>query len=767
MKTSLALLSLVLSCLQIATSQAGDRIATSPLDALPDDPAAAMVSGIEKFLQHKTEQAQLRRDQYWQQLEQLPANRKFLVERLGLEDQRHTIEDDLIFESPAMGTCSDFDVFRVRWPVLSHPAPQTAQTASLWAEGLFLGRPTFRQAPLLIFLPDADETPERFLTTRDSSDAQQALLARLATQMNVLIMATTSRAMHQHGNATLSRREYLHRSAFELGRTLTGYEIQSIQAAMDRFPDSRHVVVCGQGEGAMVALYAGAIDKRIDLTMVGGYFAARDGVWREPLSRQVFGVLSRFSDAHIALLTVPRALTSFAAGPYRLELPGEGGAPARWQSPSEETTRQEFEKFRQLATRLYPAHDRAQCLADKTFGELGSHIATEVQLQLPADTPEIQWRLDEQTSQAFANRRSQRLFATIDAYNQALLAESDHERAKFMNLGHSRTATDTETNQLDTSSVHAYTTSIEPFREQFREQTIGWYSDALQPLHARSMPAESGEGWTGHHVMIDVFEPSVFAYGVLLMPNDIQPGEKRPVVVCQHGLEGRPQDLIAGDHHAYHDFAARLASEGFIVFAPQNPYIGKDDFRVLQRRSYPLGKTLFSIIGVQHQQILRWLSTIPSVDSERIAFYGLSYGGKSAMRLPALLPKYCLSICSADFNDWVWKNASSRSRYSYVGTGEYEIFEFGLGKRFNYAEMAALIAPRPFMVERGHHDGVAPDDRVAKEFAKVRFLYQARLKLKDHCEIEWFDGPHTIHGQGTFEFLRRHLRWNTPSNSEN
>ena len=38
---------------------------------------------------------------------------------------------------------------------------------------------------------------------------------------------------------------------------------------------------------------------------------------------------------------------------------------------------------------------------------------------------------------------------------------------------------------------------------------------------------------------------------------------------------------------------------------------------------------------------------------------------------------------SADFNEWVWKNASSRSPYSYVWTGEYEIFEFELGSTFN------------------------------------------------------------------------------------
>ena len=132
------------------------------------------------------------------------------------------------------------------------------------------------------------------------------------------------------------------------------------------------------------------------------------------------------------------------------------------------------------------------------------------------------------------------------------------------------------------------------------------------------------------------------------------------------------------------------------------------------------------------------------------------------MRVPPLVKNYCLSICSADFNDWVWKNASSRSPYSYVWTGEYEIFEFDLGSTFNYAEMAALIAPRPFMVERGHLDGVGPDERVALEFAKVRFLYQARLGLGERAAIEWFNGPHTINGKGTFDFLHTHLKWPRP-----
>ena len=121
-----------------------------------------------------------------------------------------------------------------------------------------------------------------------------------------------------------------------------------------------------------------------------------------------------------------------------------------------------------------------------------------------------------------------------------------------------------------------------------------------------------------------------------------------------------------------------------------------------------------------------------------------------------------MSICSADFNEWIKKNATIDTRHSYVTTGEYEIFEWNLGGTFNYAEMAALICPRPFMVERGHFDGVGTDEWVAYEYAKVRNLYAAQLKIGDRTEIEWFDGPHTINGQASFDFLHRHLNWPKP-----
>ena len=265
------------------------------------------------------------------------------------------------------------------------------------------------------------------------------------------------------------------------------------------------------------------------------------------------------------------------------------------------------------------------------------------------------------------------------------------------------------------------------------------------------------KGFTGHEVMLNVYE-DVFAQGILLLPKGLKPGEKRPVVVCQHGLEGKPRDCIDPEKSpVYFEFARKLVEKGYVVYVPQNPYYGKNDFRQLQRKANPLGLSLFSFIVRQHQRTLDWLETLPNVDKAKIAFYGLSYGGKTAMRVPAIEKRYCLSICSGDFNEWIGKNVSVDLDRSYMWTHEYEMYEFDLGNTFNYAEIAYLIAPRPFMVERGHDDGVGTDEMVAGEYAKVRYLYASKLKLPERTAIDFQVGGHRIFLKGTMEFLEKHL----------
>jgi dienelactone hydrolase len=563
--------------------------------------------------------------------------------------------------------------------------------------------------------------------------------------------------------ALLSNREFIYRPAFELGQHLIGYEIQKVLAAIDWMAGQSpnpgvKTGVIGWGEGGLVAFYSGALDPRIIAVCVSGYFGDRLKLWQQPLDRNVFGLLEQFGDAEVAAMIAPRSLIIEAARGPEVTLRGGGGwqapqrfngAPTTLVSPRLNEVRSEFERARALVVGLQPAPQLELVVSgDSGAGPFGNEralsafltaLASHARLAPPGSTPENLW------PDFGPGARQARQLHELDRHNQGLLAESPYARQEFMT-------------NLDTTSPEKFRQTADGYRDFFYREVIGRFDEPLLPANPRSRVKYDQPKWTGYEVVLDVFS-DVIAYGVLLLPKDLKPGERRPVVVCQHGLEGRPEDTITGNSKYYQDFAARLCEQGFITFAPQNLYLFHDRFRTLQRKANPLGKTLYSIMVPQHQQITDWLKAQPFVDPARIGFYGLSYGGKTAMRVPALVTNYCLSICSGDFNDWVWKCASTLSPYSYVRTPEYEIFEFDLGSTFNYAEMAALIAPRPFMVERGHFDMVAPDETVAYEFAKTRFLYEARLGLRDQCAIEWFTGPHTIHGKGTFDFLHRHLDW--------
>jgi dienelactone hydrolase len=98
----------------------------------------------------------------------------------------------------------------------------------------------------------------------------------------------------------------------------------------------------------------------------------------------------------------------------------------------------------------------------------------------------------------------------------------------------------------------------------------------------------------------------------------------------------------------------------------------------LCRKANGVKATLFSFILAQHEQILRWLATLPMVDANRVGFYGLSYGGETAVRVPPILEGYALSICSGDFNTWNEKVAATDQRFSFMYSIEWEMPYFNM-----------------------------------------------------------------------------------------
>lgn len=740
---------------------------TAPLE-LHGDLAAQMVEGIHHYLDRATNNAAGSREKFWNRdyrsvdryNKSVAPNRDHLRRIIGAVDQRLTATDIRLAaanpEAVAIGSGAGYKIYAVRWPVFE----------GVDGEGLLL-EPVSRPVARVVAVPDADWTPEMLAGIVPGVDASAQFARRLAENgCEVLVPVLIDRADTWSGIPGIRmtnqpHREWIYRMSYEVGRHIIGYEVQKVLAAVDWFTthneeQSVPIGVAGYGEGGLIALYSAALDPRIQATLVSGYFQRREELWKEPIYRDIWGLLPEFGDAEIASLIAPRGLiVEASSGPHVAGPPSpiqdrKGAAPNGTLADQPlDSVRAEVQRARLHFDQLQAGQDLHLILSGDGRGAPGCETALHAFLQLlgvggglraPGGSPEF-------TRHGFdPAERAHRQFNQLVSYTQRLIATSADRRNAFWS-------------KADSSSPERWAETTRFYRDYIWDEVIGRLPPPSLPAHPRTRLVYDEPKFRGYEVVLDVW-PDVFAYGILLVPKDIRPGERRPVVVCQHGLEGRASDVAGpqAPERGYHNFAVKLAEQGFVTYAPQNPYIGEDRFRLIQRKGHPLKLALFSFILGQHQRTLEWLGSLPFVDPQRIGLYGISYGGKTAIRVPPLLDGYALSICSADFNEWVWKTTSVDSRYSYLLTPEYDMLEFDFANVVNYADLAELMAPRPFMVERGHDDVVAPDEWVAYEYAKVRWFYDTRMHLPQRTTIEFFDGPHEIHGQGTFQFLREQLR---------
>lgn len=766
-------------CVLILSSHAQEMpFAAKPLEE-EGDLSSLMVEGIDRFLTRKTEKVKEEREGLWQRDfsnklafdKSIASHRELLALRLGVVDQRAIPNMEVLTNDRLQQMSLETDgcmIRAVRWEVLKD------RNQGIPAEGLLL-QPKGKVIARAVIIPDADVVPE-VLAGLQGVDSPGYNVARKLAEAGweVLVPALVNRQDIFSGSELIGRytnqphREWIYRQGFVVGRHIIGYELQKIFSAIDWLEnrnkaDGSNVLigVAGYGEGGMLALQAAALDKRISSTLTSGYFNAREEVWQEPIYRNVFGLLENFGDAELAVMAWPRrlvvehAMAPEISGPPVASKGRSGAAPGVLTTPAFSTAKAEWNRAKKLLPEdnlhLY-WNANGNSAYKKPFSPAAlDAFASGLNVILPEKSTENISAL----SRSMASNnwldvkdRQERTVKGIEQHTQRVVGLSGRTRDKNF-----------------WQTLKGNTVDQQPVKAAHRERlwdVIGRLPDPSMPANPRARLLQETEKWTSYEIMLDVW-PEVIAWGILLIPNDLKPEEKRPAVVCQHGLEGVPMDVITTDPETrafqyYKGFAARLAEKGYVTFAPHNPYRGEDKFRVLQRKANPLGLSLFSIITGQHQRIVEWLGEQSFIDAARIGFYGLSYGGKTAMRVPALVEGYALSICSADFNEWVRKVASTNhdAYNSYPFTGEYEIPEWDLGHTFNYAEMAALIAPRPFMVERGHYDGVGNDEWVNFEFAKVRRHYDF-IGLPEATRIEHFNGPHSIHGVGTIEFLDRHL----------
>lgn len=315
---------LAAASLAIGLSTLTLAIADQPLDGtrplLEQRPLdVVMVEGIDRFALRELENAREQRESQWnydftspQAYEKSlgPYRDRFArligavddrVEAAGIDLLETTTQSSLVAQNDL------YSVHAVRWSVLD----------GMSAEGLFL-KPKQTTIARVVAIPDADWTPEMIVGLEDCDSHFAGDLAAFGCE--VLVPTMINRDHKFSANASIGRttnlthREFIYRQAFELGRHVIGYEVQKVLAAVDQFElrnaqsDDLPIAVVGVSEGGLLAFYSAALDNRIDTAVVSGYINQREGIWKEPIYRNVWGLLTEFGDAEIAGMIAPRLL---------------------------------------------------------------------------------------------------------------------------------------------------------------------------------------------------------------------------------------------------------------------------------------------------------------------------------------------------------------------------------------------------------------------------------------------------------------------------
>src|SRR5690606_31848214 len=133
--------------------------------------------------------------------------------------------------------------------------------------------------------------------------------------------------------------------------------------------------------------------------------------------------------------------------------------------------------------------------------------------------------------------RQQRQVREMGRVTQRHLRQASHARDDFL------------WSKVEPTTAEAWHESMRAYREQAWTEMIGRFPTGELPLNPRTRRIHDRPSWTGHEVVLDVL-PDVYAWGYLLVPKGIGTGERRPVVVTQHGVRGLPDDLINEDPRA-------------------------------------------------------------------------------------------------------------------------------------------------------------------------------------------------------------------------
>jgi dienelactone hydrolase len=280
------------------------------------------------------------------------------------------------------------------------------------------------------------------------------------------------------------------------------------------------------------------------------------------------------------------------------------------------------------------------------------------------------------------------------------------------------------------------------------------------------------DGYTRQRVELRT-EPDVIMTLYVLIPDGVS--GPAPAVMAPHGhssggkyavVDNRIDDDVSQTidklNYAY---AVQFVREGFIVFAPDARGFGErqenaalqgsllgSSCQWINNMAYPLGQTVTGMWAWDLHRLIDYIETRDDADSSRVGCAGLSGGGLQTLWASALDERIRCSVVSGYMYGYKQSLLDLHGNCScnYV-PHLYEYVDMG--------DIAALIAPRPLLIETGDIDplnGADGLDNVKPQVEMARAAYRV-AGSEDDLYHDIFPGPHRWNGIEAIPWMRKHL----------
>jgi len=284
-------------------------------------------------------------------------------------------------------------------------------------------------------------------------------------------------------------------------------------------------------------------------------------------------------------------------------------------------------------------------------------------------------------------------------------------------------------------------------RGEYREQLFEMLGLSPRPKKTPLKPVVTGRIDHPDFVVENLHfqsRPGLYVTGNLYLPRNDNKTRQEPLptilYVCGHGRV--KQDGVSyGNKVHYQHHGAWFARNGYACLTIDTLQLG--EIEGIHHGTYRYGKWWWNARGYSPAGVEAWnciraldyLQSRPEIDGSRIGVTGRSGGGAYSWWVAALDDRIQVAVPVAGITDL--------TNHVVDGCVEghcdcmFQVNTYG----WDYAQVAALLAPRPLLISNSDKDGIFPLDGVVRIHSQVRRIYELHGQAKQ-LGLQITEGPH-------------------------